>query len=215
MVIIALLLSLALAAAAIWFLAEPERRPETAGVASLSGSESAGEGLGNQAKRIAAIHMQARLEIWSRALYGLEDFPFTGLGLGTFRRVVPVLYPLFLVAPDQDIAHAHNQFLQVGLDLGLPGLITYLALWLGAAAMLWQSWQLAPTTEARWLVLGFATALLAYLLYGFSETVALGAKPGFIFWLLLGLVTSLYRLTYSSHRAAHFVSNDQRQISNH
>ena len=103
----------------------------------------------------------------------------------------------------------------MGLDLGLPGLIAYLAIWLAAAAMLWRSWQFAPTTEARWLVLGFATALLAYLLYGFTETVALGAKPGFIFWLLLGLVSSQYQLIYSSQKAVHLDSLDHRQISNH
>ena len=39
------------------------------------------------------------IEIWSRALYALQDFPFTGVGLGAFRRVVNVLYPLFLVPP--------------------------------------------------------------------------------------------------------------------
>lgn len=201
-VIMALLLTLALAAAGIWLLAKSERQVESAGLASLVENNSASMVQESPASIVSTISLQGRVEIWSRALYGLEDFPLTGLGLGAFRRVVPILYPLFLTAPDQDIAHAHNQFLQVGLDLGLPGLIAYLALWVGAAAMLWQSWQLAPTIEARWLVLGFSTALLAYFLYGFTETVALGAKPGFIFWLLLGLVTSLHRLTYYDQRAS-------------
>jgi O-antigen ligase len=43
-------------------------------------------------------------------------------------RVVPVLYPLFTVPLDSDIAHAHNIFLQTALDLGIPGLVAYLAL---------------------------------------------------------------------------------------
>jgi putative inorganic carbon (HCO3(-)) transporter len=50
------------------------------------------------------------------------------------------LYPLFLTTPDADIAHAHNQFLQVALDLGLPGLMAYLAL-IGTA--LWLSLRVA------------------------------------------------------------------------
>jgi len=54
--------------------------------------------------------LEGRVEVWSRAFYAIQDFPFTGMGMNTFRRVVHVLYPLFLVGPDLDIAHAHNDF---------------------------------------------------------------------------------------------------------
>jgi putative inorganic carbon (HCO3(-)) transporter len=143
-----------------------------------------------------------RVEIWSRALYGLEDFPFTGMGVGTFRRVVPVLYPLFLVGPESDIAHAHNHLLQTGLDLGLPGLIAYVALWLLAGAMLWRSWHLRQDSWQGALVIGFAGVLIGYFVYGMSDTVALGAKPGFIFWLLLGLIAGMHHWLSQSRRTA-------------
>ncbi len=135
-----------------------------------------------------------RLEIWSRAIYGIQDFPFTGMGMNNFRRVMPILYPLFLVPPDRDMAHAHNHLLQAALDLGLPGLIAYLALWLVMAALLWQSWRQAESLWLRALALGFAGSLAAYFVYGQVDAVALGAKPGFIFWLLLGLIVSLHGL---------------------
>jgi putative inorganic carbon (HCO3(-)) transporter len=144
--------------------------------------------------------LEGRLEIWSRALYGLEDFPFTGMGVGTFRRVLPVLYPRFLTSPDSDIAHAHNHLLQVGLDLGLPGLIAYVALWLLAGVMLWRSWRLRENGWQGALVIGFAGALVAYFVYGMVDTVALGAKPGFIFWLELGLVTGMHQLLSQGRR---------------
>ena len=103
---------------------------------------------------------------------------------------MPILYPLFLTPPDVDIAHAHNHLLQAGLDLGLPGLVAYLALWAGAAAMLWQTWRHAPGRFQRALALGAAASLLGYFVYGFFDTVALGARPGFVFWWLLGLVAA-------------------------
>lgn len=149
--------------------------------------------------------LEGRVEIWSRAIYGLQDFPFTGMGMNTFREVVHVLYPLFLVAPDVDLGHAHNEFLQAGLDLGLPGLIALLALYLGAFWMLVDVWkrthnsQLAtpnsltatfPLQQA--IVLGLGGGLAAHLLYGLTDTVALGAKPGFLFWMLLGLIAGLH-----------------------
>ncbi len=139
--------------------------------------------------------LNGRLEIWSRALYAIQDFPFTGLGLNTFRQLVHLLYPLFLIAPGEDIAHAHNHFLQTALDLGLPGLVAYLALWLGLAVMLWRSWRHSYDPWLRSLTAGASASLLGYFVYGLLDTVALGARPGFIFWLLLGLVGAVHEQT--------------------
>jgi putative inorganic carbon (hco3(-)) transporter len=139
--------------------------------------------------------LEGRREIWSRARYVIEDFPFTGVGLNNFRRVVPLLYPLFLISPAIDIAHAHNHLLQVATELGIPGLIAYLGIWIGAALMLWQSWQRAGDPLRRAAAAGLAASLLAYFIYGLFDAVALGARPGFLFWLLLGLVAALHQQT--------------------
>jgi putative inorganic carbon (HCO3(-)) transporter len=155
--------------------------------------------------------LNGRVEIWSRAIYGIQDFPFTGMGMNTFRRLVHVLYPLFTVGPDVDFGHAHNEFLQAALDLGIPGLIAFLALYLGAFWMLARTWQWARADPIEWrggkgldailnsssgvkaLALGLGGSLLAHALYGLTDAVALGAKPGILFWMLLGLVTGLYQ----------------------
>jgi putative inorganic carbon (HCO3(-)) transporter len=143
--------------------------------------------------------VDGRLEIWSRAIYGIQDFPFTGMGMNTFRHVMPILYPLFTIGPDVDVGHAHNEFLQAALDLGLPGLIAFLALYLGAFTMLshlWRTADAAPESAARrQIALGLGGGLLAHLVYGLTDAVALGAKPGLVFWLLLGLLAGLFAQT--------------------
>lgn len=146
--------------------------------------------------------LDGRLEIWSRALYGIQDFVFTGMGMNTFREVVHILYPLFLISPNTDIAHAHNEFLQAALDLGVPGLIAFVALYFGTFGMLSSIWNDTTGTESeegfldattvRMVVLGFGGGLLAHIIYGLTDAVALGAKPGILFWMLLGLVAGLY-----------------------
>lgn len=140
--------------------------------------------------------LNGRLEIWSRALYAIQDFPITGMGMNNFRVLVHVLYPLFTIPPTVDIAHAHNQFLQAALDLGLPGAIAYVALWLVASGMVWRVVQ-ASTGDAkrvwdRTLALGFAGLLAASFFYGLFDAVTLGAKPGFIWWFALGLLAALH-----------------------
>jgi putative inorganic carbon (hco3(-)) transporter len=138
--------------------------------------------------------LDARVEIWSRAIYGIEDFPFTGMGLNTFRKLVNVLYPLFTISPDIDIAHAHNTWLQVALDLGLPGLVAYLGVWLATLVMLFQSLRRsAPVAPLLWaLALGLLGALAGSFGYGLTDTVALGARPGFLWWMLLALAVLVW-----------------------
>ena len=139
-----------------------------------------------------------RTEVWSRAIYGIQDFPFTGMGMNTFRKVVNVLYPFFLISPDADIAHAHNEFLQAALDLGIPGLIAFIALYAIAFWLLFQLWRGASaSTDSGWvraITLGLAGGLIAHLVYGMTDAVTLGAKPGFIFWMMLGLIAALFKL---------------------
>lgn len=163
--------------------------------------------------------LQGRLELWSRALYGIQDFPFTGMGMNTFRHIVHLLYPLFLIGSDFDVAHAHNEFLQAALDLGIPGLVAFLALYLVAFWMLREIWLVVQKPEFRarrqgssllpldtclliqTLVLGLGGGLFAHMLYGLTDAVALGAKPGVLFWMLLGLISGLYAQARSGRLA--------------
>lgn len=145
---------------------------------------------------------EARVEVWSRGIYAIQDFPLTGMGMNTFRYVAPIFYPFFLLNPDIDIAHAHNEFLQAGLDLGIPGLVAFVALYIGAFALLFQVWKTGVRTGVytspelgalmRVLALGFGAGLIAHVVYGLTDVVALGSKPGFLWWMYLGLIVTLF-----------------------
>ncbi|MBI1877582.1 MAG: O-antigen ligase family protein [Chloroflexi bacterium] len=159
-------------------------------------NSGAGEDLvtsGLETEAVGTMHLDGRLEVWSRALQGLADFPL-GMGMNNFRRIMPILYPAFIVSPTKDIAHAHNHLLQVGLDLGIPGLIAYLALWLTAGFLLFQVISGSGARFYQVIALGLAGSFTAYFIYGMTDTVALGAKPGFVFWWALGLVMATHNL---------------------
>lgn len=181
---LALLLLTLLVAAAVVFHLGPQRVGEV-----LYGMTQ--EGVGTA---VGTVSMQGRVEIWSRALYAIQDFAFTGCGLGTFRRVVPILYPLFLFPPDFDIAHAHNMFLQAALDLGLPGLVSYLALLGLAATTCWRAAR-ASSGWVRGAALGLLAGLVGLHVYGLADALTLGSKPGVAFWFALGLVAALPRVS--------------------
>lgn len=136
-----------------------------------------------------------RQEIWTRALYGIQDFPFTGMGLGTFRQLMHQLYPTILLPNDVDFAHAHNFFLQTALDFGLPGLIAVLAIYLLAIVLLLTTALGAPLPASRIYALGLLGAVVAQTIFSMMDAVALGSKTNFMFWYLFALIFGLAGLT--------------------
>jgi len=141
--------------------------------------------------------VSGRLELWSRAIYAIADFPFTGMGMNTFRKLMPVLYPPSLIPPDIDVAHAHNHLLQAALDLGLPGLIAYAALWLLTSTLLVAVYRDSTVQVDRTVARGLIASLIAHFSFGMTDTIPLGAKVGVAFWLTLALAVALHRVAFS------------------
>jgi putative inorganic carbon (HCO3(-)) transporter len=142
----------------------------------------------------SGIGLEARLEIWDRAIYGIQDFAFTGMGMNMFRRVVHLLYPLFVVPPETDIASAHNQWLQTALDLGIPGLVAYVALWAAVIRILLHAGRTASRPWGWWLAAALAAGLVSQFTFLQADSIPLGAKLGGLWWVAVCLGVALYRI---------------------
>ena len=95
-----------------------------------------------------------------------------------------------------DVSHAHNVFLQTGLDVGLIGLCAYV--WI-LAFLFVRADQASrgPSGLARGAAVGSALSLAAVHLFGLADAVPLGAKIGTFQWLAAGLALSSWRLQLS------------------
>jgi O-antigen ligase len=73
---------------------------------------------------------QGRFLIWERSWQMLKEHPWWGIGLGIY----PLLWPAYRHPDDGSAGYfAHNDYLQIWLDAGLPGLVLFLAVWVAAA----------------------------------------------------------------------------------
>ncbi|MCC6455927.1 MAG: O-antigen ligase family protein [Caldilineaceae bacterium] len=138
-----------------------------------------------------------RTLVWGAATAALQDFFFTGMGLGTFRVLVYLLYPLPGVSPTYDLAHAHNFFLQTGLDFGVPGLVAILLLYGAAVVQLARLahlptqrpiWSQLPYLTPRVLAIGWMGCLVGQTFYSLFDVVAMGSKPNFVWWWWMALI---------------------------
>ena len=151
--------------------------------------------------------IDGRIEIWSRAIYMIQDFPFTGIGMGSFTKVADTLYPFFLASPGQ-VPHAHNLFLQIAVDLGIPGLIAWLAVLLLVVTQAWQVYRLGKTGQdaiATGLGAGLLGSQLALVVHGMTDAVTWGmVKPAPLVWVVWGLAIAggnIYRNSMNNEQA--------------
>ncbi len=139
--------------------------------------------------------LDQRVEVWSRALYAIQDFSFTGVGMGTFQQVANLLYPFFLAGPDAEIPHAHNIFLQVAVDLGLPGLVAWLAIFLLVGWSAWRVYRRGQSGYMAGLGAGLVASQVALVMHGLTDAVTWGTRPAVIVWAVWGLAMAAWNLS--------------------
>jgi O-antigen ligase len=74
-----------------------------------------------------------RLAHWQTAGEMIRYHPWTGVGFSNYEPAYPQYALMNWPIP---LGHAHNYYLNVGAELGLPGLLAYVLLW---GAILWQT----------------------------------------------------------------------------
>ncbi len=135
--------------------------------------------------------LPGRLEIWQKALVILRDFPVTGIGLGAFGEVYRQYFASIVLPSAADVVfHAHNTLLSVAVEVGLPGMVLYVALLGGFGAMAWKTMAYTRTLN-RLLGFGLAGGLFAFVVFGLLDAFTLGRNLEVIFWIFLGLMSTL------------------------
>jgi putative inorganic carbon (hco3(-)) transporter len=142
-----------------------------------------------------------RMDIWSRAIAMIRDFPITGIGMGSFVEVVDSLYPFSMAAPGA-IIHAHNLYLQLAVDLGLPGLIAWLAIVGLVCIASWQVYQAGRAAQNAWVAglgAGLLAAQAALIVHGFTDAVTWGVvRAAPLIWVVWGLAVAAANLCATS-----------------
>ena len=141
--------------------------------------------------------LESRLELWSHTFYIIQDFSFTGIGMGSFALIVDMLYPLFLSAPGS-VPHTHNLFLQLAVDVGLPGLIGWLAILMLVVMGAWQLYRHGRVTGDDWTVaigVGLLCSQVALVGHGLTDAVTWAtSRPSPIVWGIWGLTIAAWRV---------------------
>ncbi|PRA60659.1 polymerase [Pseudomonas sp. MYb187] len=119
-----------------------------------------------------------RPEIFHASMQLIAEHPWTGLGLGSF---------YVIQASGIQFDHTHNMFTHIAIELGIPGMLLWIAVWL---CVLRESWRARSTDFGKgmmglWL---FSTLAMQF------DAASLTGTPRaewFISWLPVGLAFAL------------------------
>lgn len=151
-------------------------------VGALQASSIGGTAIGEQ----AATSVQSRQEILATSARAIGDFMPFGSGLGTFVKVYPTYEPIERVSPTY-VIHAHNDYVELILELGVFGilLIGAFLIWWGAAV--WRVWRTAEAGPFARAASVASAAILAHSLVDFPlRTAAVSAVFAMCMALLAG-----------------------------
>jgi putative inorganic carbon (HCO3(-)) transporter len=143
--------------------------------------------------RTAQFTLADRIAVWHVAWAMISDFPLTGIGLGMFPTVGRALYQsrgFYGWGSIDEIPHAHNLLLQVAVDVGLPGFAFFVLLTIGIAVAAHRAYARSQSRRVRALVAAAACGLFAYYVYGLTDAIGLGEKPGIMSWILVTIVAA-------------------------
>lgn len=127
--------------------------------------------------------MVGRMQLWNLAIETVGDHPVFGIGMNRVRQIPQVGY---------EQAHMHNHLLHTAAELGIPGLVAYLAILIGAGFMCFDIWRKSNIGWMKMTALGLGCGQLAHFIFGMADSIPLGAKVGIFFWFSLALIAAMY-----------------------
>lgn len=141
-----------------------------------------------------------RVEIWRRAYHIILTRPLTGYGADTYQHIARIFFPAN--SPASPMPHAHNLYLQAALDVGVPGLISFLVLVARTVQHSTRALHGYPLDtvlrSAAWVGCASLTAMLVHGLVDATTWIVGWGAP--LPWLVIGL---LLAVVYQARQIAH------------
>ena len=135
-----------------------------------------------------------RMDVVKAALVLVRDNPWFGVGLGHFQHALAGTDVARRAA--YATAHAHNMYLHVAAEMGIPALLAFLWLWWRALRSLVQG--LASGDRLQLVRIGLFGGVVAFMVRGMTDHFLGGLETASRFnvllWTLFAMVATLDRL---------------------
>ena len=132
-----------------------------------------------------------RKHLWAWAIDIARQHPVLGLGAGweRYEEYVKKTYPL--PVPNMETSNAHNNFLEIAAESGIPAALVFLAFTATLVVQISRAWRVTERqTKRRFVVAGFFALFITITVYGLGS-YSLRERVGMLVWICFALMTLL------------------------
>ena len=137
-----------------------------------------------------------RIELWDFSLRHIWAHPLvgTGFGIGSAKSVLDAQH-----FEDPQLWHAHNIFLNYGLQMGIPGMIALLVVFVAIASEFISIYRSSDETCSKLGAAGLA--IVAGIVVKSMTDIHLGRNNSLLFWALIGMILGYGRRLLAIERS--------------
>lgn len=137
-----------------------------------------------------------RVSIWMASVKLIKNFWMSGIGMGS--APFTMIYPKFALAGANFALHSHNLFLQLCVEMGVIGIVSFVLL---IIAYVRQAYSVIVYKSRKKLmptvVLAMASGVLGYMLQGLTDNVWYNYRMMFVFWAIVAITSAGYNIVKS------------------
>jgi O-antigen ligase len=141
---------------------------------------------------------QTRLNLWKTTINISMDYPLTGIGEDNF----DYYFEKYKVEGFYDTTgHPHNDYLNVLVNSGIPGLFAFLSMW---AVIIWTGFKTVKDSTnpfLRELALGSTLAIIGFLVGGVFQNYYGTFANCWGWWFMAGFTMTSYRICQKEDKA--------------
>ncbi len=139
---------------------------------------------------------ETRLNLWKSSINISKDFPITGIGEDNFDYYIE----RYLVPGYYDVkSHPHNDYLNVLVNSGIPGIISFLSIWI---YIIWKGFETrknAADPFLKELALGGTLAVIGFMIGGLFQDYYGTFMNCWGWWFVAGMTMTSYKLYKTEH----------------
>ena len=152
-------------------------------------------GVGGRSLSLALVTQDPRLGVWRLAIEMIQQHPWVGWGFSGLRQLyIPGSIPDYDV-----IFHAHNFWLFLASEAGLPVMVAFCAvigtIYLDGVKAYLNGGSMVLRGGDRAILLGYLLAFASCILFGLFDVAVFDARVNLFNW---GLVSAIYMLSHSA-----------------
>lgn len=130
-----------------------------------------------------------RFALWESTIAMIEEHPLLGVGWGAYFLAYPD-YNFFIQEEGVLIFHAHNMYLNMLAEVGIPGGMAFLLAFFAQGILCWRNYRHGNDSFTKSMGLGGVLMVMALSVISMGDHVLFSRSVSFCFWSLSALCAS-------------------------